>query len=76
MLTCLYWMLWSDISESPFLLPIVTIPLLTNRLIDGTKTDESNEIYVTKLALSVGRSGFSSRSCGRELMICRLAPSI
>lgn len=33
----------------------IRMPCLPIRLIDSTKTEESNEVYITKLALSVGR---------------------
>ena len=39
-----------------------------HRLIEGTEVDESEEVYVTKLALSIGRST-SIHSCGTFIML-------
>lgn len=36
----------------------VFIAVFSLRLIDTTNVDETNEMYITKLALSVGRSTF------------------
>lgn len=63
------------ISGSQYFAPSFYAPLTINRrLIDNTKVEETDEVYVTKLALSIGRGEFFliSSICVR----LRVAPAI